>query len=38
LTDRPPPYVSNPSYPITYDGVNANALGRYISLRLQKRW
>jgi iron complex outermembrane recepter protein len=39
LTDRPPPYVSNPfGYPITYDGANANALGRYISLRLQKRW
>jgi iron complex outermembrane recepter protein len=39
LTNRAPPYVSNPSgYPITYDGVNANALGRYISLRLQKRW
>jgi iron complex outermembrane recepter protein len=39
LTDRAPPYVFNPfGYPITYDGANANALGRYISLRLQKRW
>jgi hypothetical protein len=39
LTDRAPPYVSNPfGYSITYDGVNANALGRYISLRLQKHW
>jgi iron complex outermembrane recepter protein len=39
LTNRAPPYVSNPSgYPITYDGANASALGRYISLRLQKRW
>ena len=40
LTNRAPPYVSNPSsgYPITYDGVNANAQGRFISLRLQKRW
>ncbi len=39
LTDRAPPYVTNPNgYPITYDGVNANALGRYFSLRLQKRW
>jgi iron complex outermembrane receptor protein len=39
LTDRAPPYVSNPSgYPITYDGANANAQGRYISLRLQKHW
>jgi iron complex outermembrane receptor protein len=40
LTNRAPPYVANPSgySTITYDGVNANALGRYISLRLQKRW
>jgi iron complex outermembrane receptor protein len=39
LTNRAPPYVSNPSgYAITYDGSNANALGRFISLRLQKRW
>ena len=39
LTDRDPPYVSNhTTYPITYDGVNANALGRFFSLRLQKRW
>jgi iron complex outermembrane recepter protein len=39
LTNRAPPYVSNPSgYPITFDGANANALGRYISVRLQKRW
>jgi iron complex outermembrane recepter protein len=40
LTNREPPYVSNPpsGYPITYDGANASALGRYISLRLQKRW
>ncbi len=39
LTDRAPPYVANPNgYSINYDGVNANALGRYFSLRLQKRW
>jgi iron complex outermembrane recepter protein len=39
LTNRAPPYMSNPSgYAITYDGSNANALGRFISLRLQKRW
>jgi iron complex outermembrane recepter protein len=39
LTNRAPPYVYNTSgYPITYDGSNANALGRYISLRLQKHW
>ena len=40
LTDRDPPYVANPNgySDITYDGANANALGRYFSLRLQKRW
>jgi iron complex outermembrane recepter protein len=41
LTNRAPPFVSNASAvgpAITYDGVNANALGRYISLRLQKHW
>jgi len=39
LTNRDPPFVSNPNgYGITYDGVNANALGRFFSLRLQKRW
>jgi outer membrane receptor protein involved in Fe transport len=39
LTDRDPPYVSSYGpYAITYDGVNANTLGRFLSLRLQKRW
>jgi iron complex outermembrane recepter protein len=38
LTDRDPPYVTNLSVPLTYDGANANALGRFFSLRLQKRW
>lgn len=39
LTDRDPPYVTNYSgLPMNYDGVNANPLGRFFSLRLQKRW
>jgi iron complex outermembrane receptor protein len=39
LTNRQPPYAANDNgFPITYDGANANALGRYVSLRLQKRW
>jgi iron complex outermembrane recepter protein len=40
LAGRDPPYVLNPSagYNVNYDGANANALGRYISLRLGKRW
>jgi iron complex outermembrane receptor protein len=41
LTNRAPPYVANYQssvYPINYDGANANPLGRFISLRLQKHW
>jgi iron complex outermembrane receptor protein len=40
LTNREPPYVAVPGTysAIAYDGNNANVLGRYISLRLQKRW
>jgi iron complex outermembrane recepter protein len=42
LADRAPPYVNSSfttqGFGITYDGVNANVLGRYFSLRLQKRW
>ncbi len=41
LTNRAPPYVLNPDVlysPISYDGANANALGRYVSLLLQKHW
>jgi iron complex outermembrane receptor protein len=39
LADRDPPYVTDyAGFPINYDGVNANPLGRFFSLRLQKRW
>jgi iron complex outermembrane recepter protein len=39
LTDRDPPYLANPlGYQFTYDAANANALGRFYSLRVQKRW
>jgi outer membrane receptor protein involved in Fe transport len=38
LTDRDPPHISGRGYGINYDGVNANALGRFFSLRLQKLW
>jgi iron complex outermembrane recepter protein len=40
LTNREPPYVAVPGTysAIAFDGNNANVLGRYISLRLQKRW
>jgi outer membrane receptor protein involved in Fe transport len=40
LAGRDPPYVLNPAsgFNVNYDGANANALGRYFSLRLGKRW
>lgn len=39
LSGRDPPYLSNPgSFGLNFDGANANALGRYISVHLQKRW
>jgi len=36
--DRKPPFVANPLFGINFDGANANALGRFISLQLSKRW
>jgi iron complex outermembrane recepter protein len=40
LAGRDPPYALNPNTGnnVNYDGANANALGRYFSLRLGKRW
>lgn len=38
LTDEDPPFVAGAIVPINYDGTNANALGRLISLQLSKRW
>ncbi|MDP9013236.1 MAG: TonB-dependent receptor [Pseudomonadota bacterium] len=40
LAGRDPPYVAIPlsTYHLNYDGANANALGRYFSLRFNKRW
>jgi iron complex outermembrane recepter protein len=38
LLNRDPPYVANPGYGINFDGANANALGRFISVQLSKRW
>jgi hypothetical protein len=37
LADRSPPFVVN-SAGINFDGANANALGRMLSLQLSKRW
>ena len=39
LANRQPPYAANDNgFPINFDGANASVLGRYVSLRLQKRW
>jgi outer membrane receptor protein involved in Fe transport len=40
LAGRDPPYVLNPAsgFNVNSDGANANALGRYFSLRIGKRW
>jgi outer membrane receptor protein involved in Fe transport len=37
LTDRNPPWVANP-YNVNYDGANANALGRFFSLQVERKW
>jgi iron complex outermembrane receptor protein len=38
LFNKAPPYVANPAFAINFDGANANALGRFVSLQLSKRW
>jgi hypothetical protein len=38
LTGRDPPFVRNSTYGINYDGANANPLGRFLSIRIGKRW
>jgi hypothetical protein len=37
LMDRNPPFVLN-QVGINFDGANANALGRMLSVQLSKRW
>jgi iron complex outermembrane recepter protein len=38
LFNKAPPYVANPAFAINFDGANANALGRFVSVQLSKRW
>jgi outer membrane receptor protein involved in Fe transport len=38
LFDKDPPFVSNPLFNINFDGANANALGRFLSVQFSKRW
>jgi iron complex outermembrane recepter protein len=37
LLNKAPPFVPNPTFGINFDGANANALGRFISVQLSKR-
>ena len=37
LLDRDPPFVAN-RFGLTFDGVNANPLGRFVSAQLTARW
>lgn len=37
LLNKAPPFVPNPLFGINFDGANANALGRFISIQLSKR-
>jgi len=38
LLNKAPPLVPNPGFGVNFDGANANALGRFISVQLSKRW
>lgn len=38
IADRAPPYVANPHFPVYFDGVNANTLGRYYSVLFAKQF
>lgn len=39
LANKAPPYVANSfSFPVFFDGANANALGRFFSIQLSKRF
>ena len=39
LLNKAPPFVPNTGFAgINFDGANANALGRFLSLQLSKRW
>jgi iron complex outermembrane recepter protein len=38
LTDEDPPLVRNRFYGTDFDGANANALGRFLSMQIAMRW
>jgi iron complex outermembrane receptor protein len=38
LANRKPPFVTTPFYEVNYDGANANALGRFLSVQVSKRF
>ena len=38
LFDEDPPVLLNDGFGLGYDAINANAVGRYVSLRFSKQW
>lgn len=38
LLDRDPPEFLSNTFGLTYDGANSDPIGRFVSLRLSKRW
>jgi iron complex outermembrane receptor protein len=38
IANKAPPFVANGFFPVYFDGANANALGRFFSLQLSKRF
>jgi outer membrane receptor protein involved in Fe transport len=38
VMNKAPPYVDDPITALHYDGANANALGRVISLQVVAKW
>jgi iron complex outermembrane recepter protein len=38
IANREPPFVQNEFFPVRFDGANANALGRFFSIQLSKRF
>jgi outer membrane receptor protein involved in Fe transport len=39
IANKAPPFVSNGNFfAVNFDGVNANALGRYWYLQVSKKW
>jgi outer membrane cobalamin receptor len=38
IANREPPFLTNPGFGVNFDGTNANALGRFVYIQLEKQW